>query len=128
MHQIEKEAYLYYPMISLKKQQNNIRPFSRIKYKLKDWISLEKLDWENLSANPNAIELLKENPKKIVWQNLSSNPKAIELLKKNQYKINWESLSENPNPEAIELLKENQYKIDWQMLSENPAIFDEILE
>ncbi len=33
--------------------------FSRIKYKLKDWIPPEKLDWNFLSRNPNAIDLLK---------------------------------------------------------------------
>ena len=36
------------------------------KYVLRDWIPLEKLDWWNLSKNPNdgAIELLKKNIKK----------------------------------------------------------------
>ncbi len=63
-----------------------------------------------LSQNPNpeAIELLKENPKKIDWEMLSENPSrgAIELLKENPYvEINWELLSTNPC--AIELLKAN---------------------
>ena len=36
------------------------------KYVLRDWIPLEKLDWGNLSKNPNdgAIELLKKHKKK----------------------------------------------------------------
>ena len=36
------------------------------KYELRDWIPLEKLDWANLSKNPNdgAIELLKKHKKK----------------------------------------------------------------
>jgi len=36
------------------------------KYKLRDWIPLENLDWGYLSANPNdgAIELLKKHKKK----------------------------------------------------------------
>ncbi len=39
------------------------------KYKLRDWIPLEELDWDCLSANPNdgAIELLKANQDKINW-------------------------------------------------------------
>ena len=128
--------------------------FSRVKYKLKDWIPLEKLNWVKLSSNPNAIELLKSNRYEIDWKRLSGNPNpnAIELLKKNQTKIDWESLSENPNPKAIELLKKNQgniqfyylsknknpkaidilkanrEEIHWLALSENPAIFDEVLE
>ncbi len=39
--------------------------------KLRDWIDINKLDWVTLSENPNAIELLKENPEKINWTFLS---------------------------------------------------------
>ena len=111
--------------------------FSRVKYKLKDWIPPEKLDWVFLSANPNAIELLKENQDKIDWEFLSknTNPNAIELLKskineenemsEDDYhdsdksnKINWNLLSANPN--AIELLRENPDEIVWPNLSDNP--------
>ena len=68
---------------------------------LLDWIDKDKLNWTQLSQNPNAIELLKENP----------------------LKINWHYLSFNPNAEAIALLKENPLKIDWYHLSQNPSIF-----
>ncbi len=37
----------------------------KIKYVLKDWVQKKKLDWDSLSSNPNAIELLKENQDKI---------------------------------------------------------------
>ena len=37
----------------------------KIKYVLKNWIPLKKIDWTYLSINPNAIELLKANPTKI---------------------------------------------------------------
>tara|TARA_B110000261_G_C12770263_1_gene232172 strand:+ start:197 stop:352 length:156 start_codon:yes stop_codon:yes gene_type:complete len=47
------------------------------------------------------MELLKENPDKINWNMLFLNPNAIELLKENP---DWYWLSINPN--AIELLKE----------------------
>jgi len=118
----------------------------KIKYVLKNWIPLNKLDWGFLSINPNAIELLKANPTKIDWDwissnpnaieflkenpeminwgYLSANPNAIELLKKNFGKISWYMLSENTNPAAIELLKANKTKIDWDVLSTNPAAMD----
>ena len=97
----------------------------------------EKINWANLSsnANPEVIELLKENPHNISWWYLSDNPNAIELLKERvDYEntlskkefgrlvgyngINWDLLSKNPN--AIELLKANRQNINWESLSENP--------
>jgi len=93
--------------------------FSRIKYKLKDWIPPEKLDWENLSENPNAIDLLRENIDNINinWSMLSANPNAIELLKTYRSEIDWCELSINPS--AVELLKDNPNKIYWPYLSRN---------
>lgn len=35
--------------------------------KLRDWVIQDKLDWEQLSANPAAIELQKASPNKINW-------------------------------------------------------------
>jgi hypothetical protein len=138
----------------LEKIVNKYKTIFKIKYKLKDWIPQKKLDWKYLSANPNAIELLKANPEKIDWGWLSANPSqyaiellkanpdeiqmpylssnpnpyAIELLKANPDEIDWLLLSTNPNPYAIELLKTNPKNIDWEYLSMNPSIFDEILE
>ncbi len=57
-------------------------------YKLRDWIDINKIDWEGLSFNSNAIELLKENQDKINWDYLSFNVNAIELLEQNKDKIN----------------------------------------
>ena len=65
--------------------------------KLRDWIDINKIDWDYLSVNQNAIELLKENKNKINWDLLSKNPNAIELLKENKNKISWYNLSNNPN-------------------------------
>jgi len=79
-----------------------------------NWINIKKLDWDMLSINPNAIDLLKENKDKINWKYLSINPNAIDLLKENKDKINWYNLSSNPN--AIELLKENKDKINYRKL------------
>ena len=60
-----------------------------VKYELKDWIDINKINWTYLSDNPN--------------------DKALELLLKpeNLDKIHWDNLSLNPNDKAIELLKEN---------------------
>ena len=65
---------------------------------LREWIDSSNLNYEYLSGNINAIELLKANPDKINWKYLSRNlsPDAIELFRKNQDKINWNSLSFNP--------------------------------
>ena len=57
--------------------------------KLRNWIDINKIEWSTLSLNPNAIELLKENPHKIDWDNLSENENAIEILKDNLDKIDW---------------------------------------
>ena len=96
----------------------------KIKYVLRDWIPIEKLDWPRLSSNPNAIELLKANSDKIDWLWLSSNPNAMELLKENYENIDWKQLSKNTNPEAIELLRENPKNINWMRLSSNPSAIE----
>jgi putative NADH-flavin reductase len=78
-----------------------------------------------LSANPAAIELLKQHPNKIDWVFLSknSNHEAIEMLKANPTKFSWYYLCGNRNPEAIEMLRANPSKIDWNFISQNPNIF-----
>jgi hypothetical protein len=40
----------------------------------------DKIDWDNLSSNPNAIHLLEENPHKIDWFKVSSNPSIFEEI------------------------------------------------
>ena len=122
------------------------------KYVLLDWIDKDKLNWNMLSLNPNAIDLLEENYDKINWENLCSNPNAIKILKErikyeqtlydsgelytlNEDKIDWVSLSKNPN--AIKLLKDRiKYEnlledddlddnmVDWHNLSKNPNAID----
>jgi len=85
----------------------------------KDYKKLgDKIDWDYLSTNPNAIELLKKYPHKINWEMLSANTAAIDWLKENKNAIDWGMLSENPA--AIQLLKENRKKIHWEKLCKNP--------
>jgi|SaaInl3SG_22_DNA_1037383.scaffolds.fasta_scaffold07204_3 hypothetical protein len=124
------------------------------KYVLLDWIHTGNLYWNQLSANPNAIELLEDRIKyentltqeqynnlnnKINWEELSENPNAIDLIKE---RIKYEnSLTKEQynnlefhetinwwllsrNPNAIELLKKNLNKIDWESLSVNPNAID----
>ncbi len=66
-------------------------------YKLRDWIDVDKLNLNCLSANQNAIHLLEQNPDKIDWKTLSANPNAIHLLEQNLNKICWSILSRNPS-------------------------------
>ena len=75
----------------------------------------EKINWNRLSFNPNAIKILKDelkrdvNSKRINWKNLSANPKAIELIKQ---KIEEEGLQST-----------NKLLLDKMNLSKNPSIF-----
>ena len=46
-------------------------------YKLLDWIDINKISWDLLSSNPNAIDLLERNQDKINWDYLSLNQNAI---------------------------------------------------
>jgi hypothetical protein len=48
-----------------------------------------------LSGIANAIDIMKKNMDKVDWSNMSHNPEAIHILEKNQDKINWDSLSYN---------------------------------
>ena len=109
------------------------------KYKLLDWIDINKLDWDDCMRNnpilfyPILIKHLKKNLKQDekvkqyikmatenYWNNLSSfkNDIAMNILQDNLSKINWDILSENPN--AIKILNDNIDKINWYSLSKNP--------
>lgn len=85
--------------------------------------------WTNLSANPEAIEILEENVDKIDWYYIPKNPAALHLIKGNEDKIeHLETLFENSNPEIIEhLYKIIGNTIDWKRttsiykLIQNPA-------
>ena len=59
--------------------------------------NLDKVYWNILSRNPNAIPLLEKNLDKVYWVGLSGNPNAIHILEKNLDKVNWYYLSLNPN-------------------------------
>jgi hypothetical protein len=86
-------------------------------YKLRNWIPFEKINWEGMSQNPNAIYLLEQYPNKINWRYISLNTNAIHIIRKNLDKIDWDLLSKNSN--AIQILEENMEKINWKNLSCN---------
>jgi len=130
-------------LLLIKKKIIEEKSLSKTEYKkLKN-----KINWDYLSENPIAIELLEEyeddinwgticnnsNPKvlkllekkiktepdDIEWEELSSNPIAIKLLKKYPDDIDYSGLSANSSDEALQLLKENPDDIDFAMLSFN---------
>ena len=82
---------------------------------------MDKIDWEFLSENPNAIHLLEKNMDKIDWEYLSKNPNAIYLLQQNIDKINWYNFSKNPNIFEID---KKQLKLD---ITEKTKIIDGII-
>ena len=86
-----------------------------IKYVLRDWIPINKLNFAEISLNKYAIDFLKENKDKIYWDQLSKNPNAIELL---QEKFNEEKKLKETNLEAFENL-EDKDRINWKNLSQN---------
>ncbi len=120
------------PIIPIK--QKDLYNFEH-RWKLRDWIDIDKLNWVTLSGNPNAMYLLEENPDKIDWKWLSLNSSAIHLLEKNPEKINWILLSSNKTAIPLlhsqttfkpdmHLLEKNKDKIDWTCMCRNPAIFE----
>ena len=52
-----------------------------IRHGLKQFVfdHYDMIDWEHLSANPNAIHLLEQNLDKISWCSLSGNPSIFEI-------------------------------------------------
>ena len=126
------------PKMTLNKLPNDLKTqiiekymsFFPTKYVLRDFIPLEKLNWQWLSSNPNAIDLLREKMNnenklsqevlnkvnikdKIDWQKLSGNPYAIELLEE---KITKENEMSKEYLETFRVFN----KIDWFYLSKNP--------
>ena len=58
---------------------------SKPRMKLLNWVDINKLNWDDLSSNPNAIHLLEANPMKINWYWLSRNPSIFEIDVKQSY-------------------------------------------
>jgi len=87
----------------------------------------DQIDKKQLCKNPNVIHFIERlDPEEIDWQYLSANPSAIDILKKNPKKIDWRWLCKNPNADVFMATEfENQIdKIDWRWLSANPCIYN----
>ena len=94
----------------------------------------EKVRWDWLSFNRNAIYLLEINQDKIHWDWLSCNRYAMHLLEKNPEKICWSFLSTNLSIFAdsinYKFLKERMDVIreELMMKSMHPARMERWLE
>jgi len=97
-----------------------LKPIWEYKYVLHDWVDKEKLNWDMLSSNYGAIDLLKENPDKICFNQLMVNENAVKYIEKNMDNLNRCMLDLlSMNPSAIFLLE--KYGIQWAWLAMNPA-------
>lgn len=94
-------------------------------YELRYWIPRDRLNYNSLSLNPNAVGILGKQCFFINWKYFSANPYAIDILEKNINRLNWCYLSKNKN--AIHILKQKPSKINWFYISANPNAI-EIIE
>ena len=62
-------------------------------YELRDWISCDKIDFDCLSSNQAAIDLLKINEEKINWASFSSNPMIFHHIPKQTLKLIFQNLA-----------------------------------
>jgi hypothetical protein len=128
-HDPEKLLMFYHNLANNKSKK--VIPYLKTIYDNNDPTTEHFLNWEGLSANKNAIEILtaeyEKTPNKLVWSALCKNPNAIKILqkeyKKTPNKLEWSALCENQK--AIKILQkeyDNNPKsnnIDWNVLCEN---------
>ena len=88
----------------------------------------KKINYARLSFNSSAIHLIEKWVEEgkdnfVNWDNLSRNQNAIDLLDRNQHFIDWDNLSGNPSPQAKYLLNLHYHKINWAFLHRTKNIF-----
>jgi hypothetical protein len=111
------------PILNLPEElrDNIVNIFEEIlTYELRDWIPIDKLDWDNLAFNPNSMILLDKYYNNINWKNLSNNPYTVELIRKYIFGKNLKTFKSN-NPAYI--LKSPE-ELDWAVLSSNTEAID----
>jgi len=64
---------------------------------------MDKISWDYLSLNPNAIPILSKNMDKIYWPFLSKNPSIFEL--------DYEALEKRCNIFKEELIKKHYIRL-----------------
>ena len=64
-------------------------------------IDTNKVKWDYLSANPNAIPILEQNLDKMEWVSLSENPNALHLL----FSLDHKKMLENMKDFCEELVR-----------------------
>ena len=71
---------------------------SECRWKLRDWVDIDNLDWQYLSKNPNAIHIIKDNINNIDWdcEWLYQNPFIFEY--------DYEAMRDRMKPVAEELM------------------------
>lgn len=89
-------------------------------YDINIFLKKNSLNNKLLMNNPNSIDFLVTNIKKINWIQLSYNKNAIKILEKYKKNICWDNLSLNEN--SINLFKNNIDKINLNNLLLNPNI------
>lgn len=94
------------------------------------WVDYKKLNFRNLSLNPNAVhQLYRHVGDNIDWSNVSANRNAIDILKKHPDKIDIKMLCRNINGEELLMLlldkhKKHEDSLDWWELSGNPGMIN----
>jgi hypothetical protein len=93
------------------------------------------IDFEWLSANPSAVNLLEQHPEIIDWCFLTENKNAYQLIKNNMDKIDMRSIFANENKKVLELFtacigknKTSNFDYDYYVLSTNPYAFDTLIK
>lgn len=94
--------------------------------------NIDNINWNSLSANENAIELLEQNMDKVVVKSLlmNKNEKSVELLMKMEDELDWDSSNIYRYPYISRILKEKLKtkkklfkKIPWETICKNTADF-----
>jgi hypothetical protein len=112
---IEKINYYYLS------ENTNINALPLIAKKIEEEKSLSNTEYKKLKYGIN-------------WNTLSGNPIAVELLEYYENDIVWTAFCGNKNPEALRLIKKelerdiDSENINWKVLSANPIVIQLIEE
>jgi len=129
----ENKKYINYSKLC---ENTNSRAIELLKEEIRINPDNPDINWDALSKNPYAIDILDTHRNKIKMRIFSSNtnPKAIQIIKElrllargnassssSDNNIDWVNMSANTSTEAIEFLSlpENYNKIEWDIFSAN---------